>query len=231
MLCVLNTSSFLLFLSVLKFVIGERGYIPNDDTTYLDPNNYIKSGAQNQYVQEVLRKYSQDGHHATNNPLSSLNKDLLASTPDPRYYDSSRSPEQNFKSRPYGDDRIDASNVGLPGSRYRNQNYGSGYAADRNRNRYDVYPDGGRADPPRQYFENDPQYALREDEILKILSQVDVSASQQCNINVRAQWDFETNVNDVSQIRAVSRFFFYLKVLLTYTCTCYTYLHFFSYLF
>lgn len=205
----------LLVLSSCQVIFGDRGYAPNDDRDqgYIDPNTYIRTSGQNQHIQDVLRKYSQDGRYSTSpNPLtSSINKELTISTPDPRYYDNSNRPtDPNYRSRPYGDDRVDINNVGLPGSRYRTSTYPSDRDRDRdrdrNRNRYDVYPDNGgvRGDPPRQYFENDPQYALREDEIFKILAQIDSSASQQCNINVRAQWDFETNVNDVSQIRAVS---------------------------
>lgn len=192
--------SVVLFFTCLLLISSERPNLSEDDTLYLDPNRYITSGNQNQHVQDVLRKYNQDPRYTSSNPLRNVNRDLLdklGSTPDPRYADPLY-PEQNLRSgRPFGNerDRIDPSNPNR--DRYRNQNPSS-------YNRYDVYPETGRGDPPRQYFENDPQYALREDEILKILAQIDISASQQCNINVRAQWDFETNVNDVNQIRAVS---------------------------
>ncbi|XP_065226305.1 angiotensin-converting enzyme-like [Planococcus citri] len=234
-------TNIVLVLSSCRVILGDRGYIPSDDRDqgYIDPNTYIRNNAQNQHVQEVLRKYSQDGRYSSSaNPLTAINKELTLSTPDPRYYDASAKPsdprfydtsssrplDPNYRSRPYGsatgvgDERIDINNIGLPGSRYRDPNYGNrgsgsaGYGTDRDRdrfrNRYDVYSDnnGGRGDPPpRQYFGNDPQYALREDEIFKILAQIDVSASQQCNINVKTQWDFETNVNDASQIRALEQ--------------------------
>ncbi len=201
----LKNSQFFVVLAfvVVVVVAADRANSPEDDSYYVNPNTYITSNGQNQHVQDVLRKYSQEPRYP-NNPLP-INRDLLdklSSTPppDPRYDNSQNYPQQNFRSgRPYSDGRNTDS---VDRYRYQNQNYGTN--GDRNRHRYDVYPESNRGEPPRQYFENDPQYSLREDEILKILAQIDMSASQQCNINVRAQWDFETNVNDVNQIRAVS---------------------------
>jgi len=45
---------------------------------------------------------------------------------------------------------------------------------------------------------------LSNSNIRQLLQQLDVAGSQQCNLNVQAQWDFETNVNEGTQIRAVS---------------------------
>lgn len=49
--------------------------------------------------------------------------------------------------------------------------------------------------------------ALSNSNIRQLLQQLDVAGSQQCNLNVQAQWDFETNVNEATQIRAVSTTF------------------------
>lgn len=80
---------------------------------------------------------------------------------------------------------------------------------------------GAVADDPGQNFETsgrlasraDPQSAtllqqqgpltLSNSNIRQLLQQLDVAGSQQCNLNVQAQWDFETNVNEGTQIRAV----------------------------
>lgn len=200
-------SLFFVLLKLILIISAERVNLPDDDLYYFDPNKYVSSN--NQYVQEVLRKYNQDPHYTNNNPLSAINQDLLnklASTPDPRLIDSSNYPNQR-NSRPRTNERVDVLNVGQ--GRHQNQNYGPPYNIDQNRNQYDVYPSASRGDPPRQYFENDPQYSLRDDELFKLLAQLDIRASQQCNINVRAQWDFETNVNDANQIRAVRSLYFY----------------------
>lgn len=206
-----------LFLVFATIVSCDRVTSPDSDSYYVDPNRY----SQNQHVQEVLRKYSQDPRYNSNNPLPQDILDKLSSTPDPRYgVGTGNYAGSSYRpNRPYPPSgRVDIANV----DRYGNSQFGTNN--DRNRQRYDVYPEPGRGDPPRQYFENDPQYSLREDEIIKILAQIDISASQQCNINVRAQWDFETNVNDVNQIRAVSAYltwslciFFFLVTRSLYT--------------
>ncbi|KAL1132433.1 hypothetical protein AAG570_010388 [Ranatra chinensis] len=40
-------------------------------------------------------------------------------------------------------------------------------------------------------------------ELRDLLYQVDLAMSQQCTANVEAQWNFETNVNDATQLRAI----------------------------
>lgn len=51
---------------------------------------------------------------------------------------------------------------------------------------------------------------LPDSELRRFLHQIDLAASQQCTNNVIAQWEFETNVNEATQVRAVS---FYLSIL------------------
>jgi len=65
-----------------------------------------------------------------------------------------------------------------------------------------------RSDPqtssvPPSSFQQGP-LTLSNGNIRQLLQQLDVAGSQQCNLNVQAQWDFETNVNEGTQIRAVS---------------------------
>lgn len=68
-----------------------------------------------------------------------------------------------------------------------------------------------RADPqpsslPPSSLQHGP-LTLSNSNIRQLLQQLDVAGSQQCNLNVQAQWDFETNVNEGTQIRAVSALF------------------------
>lgn len=56
---------------------------------------------------------------------------------------------------------------------------------------------------PPPSFQQGP-LTLSNNNIRQLLQQLDVAGSQQCNLNVQAQWDFETNVNEGTQIRAVS---------------------------
>lgn len=65
-----------------------------------------------------------------------------------------------------------------------------------------------RSDPSQQPSSPSPQQGpltLSNNNVRQLLQQLDVAGSQQCNLNVQAQWDFETNVNEATQIRAVSR--------------------------
>lgn len=41
-------------------------------------------------------------------------------------------------------------------------------------------------------------------DIRSLLQQLDLQASQQCTNNVAAQWNFETNINQLTQLDAVS---------------------------
>jgi peptidyl-dipeptidase A len=81
-------------------------------------------------------------------------------------------------------------------------------------------------DEPEQNFETSGRFTSRSDprvspiptpsiqqgpltlsnsNIRQLLQQLDVAGSQQCNLNVQAQWDFETNVNEGTQIRALEQ--------------------------
>nr|XP_018914957.1 PREDICTED: angiotensin-converting enzyme-like isoform X1 [Bemisia tabaci]XP_018914958.1 PREDICTED: angiotensin-converting enzyme-like isoform X1 [Bemisia tabaci] len=44
---------------------------------------------------------------------------------------------------------------------------------------------------------------LPDTDLRRFLHQIDLAASQQCTNNVIAQWDFETNVNEATQVRAL----------------------------
>lgn len=61
---------------------------------------------------------------------------------------------------------------------------------------YDDYGDAAQ----RQKTENAPFNG----DIKRLLQALDVQASQQCTNNVAAQWNFETNVNEHTQLEAVS---------------------------
>lgn len=62
-----------------------------------------------------------------------------------------------------------------------------------------------------QTFE-DERYRLQQERINQLetaklkqyLTEIDAQSSQECSLNVQAQWNFEANVNEVSQLDAVS---------------------------
>lgn len=49
-----------------------------------------------------------------------------------------------------------------------------------------------------------PRVSQQELEIERVLAQIDEASTAQCAANVHAQWEFETNVNEVTQLKAVS---------------------------
>lgn len=52
-------------------------------------------------------------------------------------------------------------------------------------------------------FNNNERQSFRRD-VRELLAALDLQGSQQCTKNVAAQWDFETNVNQATQLEAVS---------------------------
>lgn len=121
--------------------------------------------------------------------------------------------DQNFGNNVY--DQSDINNRNIPYNRPqgdqnppnfspRPPNSGSGfnYPEDRRRNE-----EGGFVNRP-------PQGDIRA-----LLQALDLQASQQCTNNVAAQWNFETNVNEATQLEAVSlRFFSYSMICF---CLCF----------
>lgn len=93
---------------------------------------------------------------------------------------------------------------------HRDTSGGYGYGNDDafNRNRDQPYNTNNNNNRP--LFEDDrnryEQNRLNELEVAKLkqlLAKVDRQSSVECALNVRAQWDFETNVNEITQIQAV----------------------------
>lgn len=77
--------------------------------------------------------------------------------------------------------------------------------------KYFQYYQGGDprdgANPLRQVSLVSPGSSLNADpQIASLLKQIDQVGSQQCTGNVLAQWNFETNVNEVTQLEAVSTY-------------------------
>ncbi|KAL3276705.1 hypothetical protein HHI36_012075 [Cryptolaemus montrouzieri] len=76
-----------------------------------------------------------------------------------------------------------------------------------------IDPDGPRNEFPGGYRDNfdpnDPDYRYKNrspyrGDVRGLLQALDLQASQQCTANVAAQWNFETNVNEATQLEALS---------------------------
>lgn len=67
------------------------------------------------------------------------------------------------------------------------------------------YPDQSR--PPDDFNTNDLNRPVQDNrfrgDIRSLLQQLDLQASQQCTNNVAAHWNFETNINQLTQLDAV----------------------------
>lgn len=87
------------------------------------------------------------------------------------------------------------------GRYYDTTRYGDNRYDDRaqydDRNRYD---DRDRNGDPNRFNPNRPPSG----DVRGLLQALDVQASQHCSNNVASQWYFETNVNEVTQLEAVS---------------------------
>jgi hypothetical protein len=46
---------------------------------------------------------------------------------------------------------------------------------------------------------------IETEKLRQLLAEIETKNSAECSLNVAAQWNFETNVNEVTQIEAVSR--------------------------
>lgn len=99
---------------------------------------------------------------------------------NPQYYNNGNNDYYNHTRYPVDD-------------RYGNQ---SPYSYN-DRDRYNQQ--NGYEDP-----RNDPQYRQEMENLKKVLAEIDKKSSQECNLNVAAQWEFETNVNEATHAQAVS---------------------------
>jgi hypothetical protein len=77
------------------------------------------------------------------------------------------------------------------------QNYQDGDRDDYNRN-----PEGFR--DPHRGNQDGSYYAADTVAVRRFLQQIDAQSSEECSANVGAQWNFETDVNEATQLAAVS---------------------------
>lgn len=56
----------------------------------------------------------------------------------------------------------------------------------------------------RYRLEEERQFRIEDERLRRILAEIDEKSSFECSLNVAAQWNFETNVNEITQVEAVS---------------------------
>lgn len=98
--------------------------------------------------------------------------------------------QNNYNGRP---------NYGQDGYQYNENPY---YNNDE-RTRYE--DERTRFEDERTRLEEERRWRIEEANLKRLLADVDEQSSNECSINVGAQWNFETNVNEITQQEAVNR--------------------------
>ncbi|KAL5242758.1 hypothetical protein ACI65C_010168 [Semiaphis heraclei] len=155
------------------------------DNKYLDPNDYFLAGGDLQdrrrILQDAFNRYSVQQQQQQENQQSRTGFDGIF-----QQRQQQPQPQQGFQrgGRKFTTDEPE-------------QNFEtSGRFTSRTDPRVSPVPT-----PPIQQG----PLTLSNSNIRQLLQQLDVAGSQQCNLNVQAQWDFETNVNEGTQIRALEQ--------------------------
>uniref|UniRef100_A0A1B0GNY6 Angiotensin-converting enzyme n=1 Tax=Phlebotomus papatasi TaxID=29031 RepID=A0A1B0GNY6_PHLPP len=166
----------------------------NDDAYYRDRDRYN----DRPYNYDDRTKYSNDDdrYYRDRNQYDGYPGSGPYNNDDDRYYaNRGRNPGSNpysndddryYKSNPYNDDRY-------RDDRYRDDRY-----------RDDRYRDDRYRDDRYRYDDQDRRYQQRSEELARYLAEVDQKSSEECFLNVAAQWNFETNVNEATQLEALT---------------------------
>lgn len=160
----------------------------NDDNNYRgrDPGSYQERDRPRDY--ENRDQNNRDQYNRDQYNRDQYNRDRPSYNDDrnPQYYNGGNNGYYNRTRNP-GDDYNDR-------TRYGND---SPYSYNE-RDRYNR-PSYGNDDPL-----NDPRYRQEMENLKKVLAEIDKKSSLECNLNVAAQWEFETNVNEATHAQAVS---------------------------
>lgn len=167
----------------------------NDYNSFRNPNNIGPQNNNNQqYNQNNYNNPNQQYNPNNNNqqqygPSNSNQRDYNGGTLYNPQYNSENQFNQGGYTTPAYSQRPNQydPNIGPQYNQYGSSNNGNGPSY--NPSQYGPVPDN-------QYI---PQQQLEA-----FLKQVDTLASQQCTLNVAAQWEYETNVNEATQLQAVS---------------------------
>lgn len=149
---------------------------------YTDRNVYSERNPYNNFQYDNRNPYENNRYNGQNRPF------------DGRPYDG-----RPYNDRPY--DQRNQFNDDRP--RY---NGDRPYDPRNPPSQYDDYDDRNKytyRDYEKHRLELERQNRLEDANLRRILDDVDKLASSECSINVGAQWNFETNVNEVTQQESV----------------------------
>ncbi|XP_055642821.1 angiotensin-converting enzyme isoform X2 [Toxorhynchites rutilus septentrionalis] len=175
------------------FSYDDRTRYNNDDNRGFDRDRDLNDRNRNRYTSDV------------ENPNLYQNRAPYNPNPDDRF-----NPNRNLgdprdpNRRPYQND-VDNPNL------YQNRNP---YEPDQN-NRFDPNRrpiDGFNPDRPQDPYgqgpfrsaEEERRFRVEMEKLRSILADIDRKSTLECSLNVGAQWNFETNVNEASQVDAIA---------------------------
>ncbi|KAL0270852.1 UNVERIFIED_CONTAM: hypothetical protein PYX00_008125 [Menopon gallinae] len=197
------------------FLLYNKVYCEADPKSQLNPPGYQGQYDQGQYNQGQYGQGQQNQYY-NQNPYYGNNNYQPVTTNYPNQYNGnpnypSSTTNYNYNQNNPSTERYNTNSRYDPTS---NQYYTP-------TNRYDPqYPDrGGRNYQNNQgaYYppvNQEPVNYIPPQEIQSLLARLDQLGSEQCSLNVYAQWDYETNVNDATQLNALAaqqQFAYYQK--------------------
>lgn len=185
------------------------GYNPYDRNQYDDRSHDRNPYDDRNRFNNDPNRFSDDPNHFNNNPNSYNNRNPYSN--DGKTYDDrdrfNNDPNPYNNRNPYNNDpnsynnRNPNSNPNYPNPNYPNPIYNNENYDDRNRYTNEDY---------EQYrLELERKNRIEDANLRRVLDDVDKLSSSECFNNVRAQWAFETNVNDVTQQESVN----YLEII------------------
>ncbi|XP_055685323.1 uncharacterized protein DDB_G0284459-like [Lutzomyia longipalpis] len=176
---------------------GDRPYDENYDTPVKyskDDDRYYNYRGQGGYPgagpynNDDERYYNSRGRYPNPNPYSN---------DDDRYYKTNPYNDDRYRDDRYNDDRY-------RDDRYRDDRYRDDRYRD-DRYRDDRYRDDRYGnDGYNRYDDPERKYQAANDRLSRYLAEIDQKSSDECFHNVAAQWNFETNVNEASQLEALT---------------------------
>lgn len=191
---------------------GDNYYNRSNNDEYAYRQRYNQNSDDDRYYvnrnrnnEDDEKYYAQRDRERFNNPNYNSNNNNKGDGED-RYYADRNLPRDH----PYYRSENDRNRYGS-GYPYANNQNGDGRPYYQNDNNFDRAPGGRYPADGNQYdrdeqarIEQERRYRIEEANLQRILNDVDERSSVECSLNVGAQWNFETNANDVTQQEAVS---------------------------
>ncbi|XP_058056752.1 angiotensin-converting enzyme [Anopheles bellator] len=202
---------------------GNRGF----DPSRTPEARYPGDRSPNPYVPDVdnpqLYRDREGNRGPPNRFVSDVENPLLYRDRTP--YNPNRDDDRNRYNNPNNVRPYNPNDPGFEGRNqdpnFRDQGFRDPNYRDPNRERYPgadpAYRDPGRfpGDPgyrdpyrspeeERYRAENERRFRAEMEKLRSFLADIDRKSSLECSLNVAAQWNFETNINDATQVEALS---------------------------